>query len=151
MLYWNVFNSVNGNVCHIGQLQLLKSFPYIFAMFRYSFPHVIGMGLRKRLEHVYKTLQKRVHVGLLLSLLHVLLTKFEGCGRFQNVTLLEWRPITSWTRFTRERHLHVQVTSNGLLGLVQIRNNLTELFLKMPSTQLAQMVPLQWAKGSPEL
>ena len=35
-----------------------------------------------------KTLQKRVHVGFLFSLLHVLKMKFKGSGRFQNVTLL---------------------------------------------------------------
>ena len=46
------------------------------------------MGLQKRLEHLKKTLQKRVHVGFLFSLLHVLKMKFIGSGRFQNVTLL---------------------------------------------------------------
>ena len=35
-----------------------------------------------------KTLQKRVHVGVLFSLLHVLKMKFKGSGRFQNVSLL---------------------------------------------------------------
>ena len=35
-----------------------------------------------------KTLQNRVHVGFLFSLLHVLKIKFKGSGRFQNVTLL---------------------------------------------------------------
>ena len=38
-----------------------------------------------------KTLQKSVHVGFLLSLLHVLKMKFKGSGHFQNVMLLRER------------------------------------------------------------
>ena len=45
------------------------------------------MGLQKRLEHL-KNVTKRVHVGFLFSLLHVLKKKFIGSGRFQNVPLL---------------------------------------------------------------
>ena len=55
----------------------LKRFPYRFA----------GQGL-KTFSTLNKTLQKRVHVGFLFSLLHVLKIKFKGSGRFQNVTLL---------------------------------------------------------------
>ena len=35
--------------------------------------------------------------------------------------------------------------------LVQNQNNFTELFLMVPSTKIAQMVPLPWTKGLPEL
>ena len=42
-----------------------------------------------------------------------------------------------------------QVVSPELL--VQIQNNSTELFLLIPSTKIAQMVPLCWIKGPPEL
>ena len=35
-----------------------------------------------------KTFQKRVHVVVLFSLLHVLKMKFKGSGRFRNVSLL---------------------------------------------------------------
>ena len=35
--------------------------------------------------------------------------------------------------------------------LVQIQNNLLELFLMIPSTRIAQMVPLCRTKGLPEL
>ena len=34
---------------------------------------------------------------------------------------------------------------------VQFQNNFTELFLMMPSTKIAQMVPLRYKKGPPEL
>ena len=42
--------------------------------------------------------------------------KFKGSGRFQNVTLLGDDHVL--TRFTWERHRHVQMTSNGSLGAV---------------------------------
>ena len=45
-------------------------------------------GYKNVLNTKKKTLQKRVHVGILFSLLHVLKMKFKGSGRFQNVTLL---------------------------------------------------------------
>ena len=48
-------------------------------------------GATKTSWKLNKTLQKRVHVGFLFSLLHVLKMKFKGPGRFQNVTLLGWR------------------------------------------------------------
>ena len=35
--------------------------------------------------------------------------------------------------------------------MVQIQNNFTELFFMMPSTKIAQMVPLRWTKELPEL
>ena len=64
------------------QLQFLKRFPYRFAMFRGRY------GVTKASSTLNKTLQKRVHVGVLFSLLHVLKMKVKGSGRFQNVTLL---------------------------------------------------------------
>ena len=45
-------------------------------------------GYKCVLNTLNKTLQKRVHVRFLFSLLHVLKMKFKGSGRFQNVTLL---------------------------------------------------------------
>ena len=42
----------------------------------------------KNVLNTKQTLQKRVHVGFLFSLLHVLKMKLKGSGRFQNVTLL---------------------------------------------------------------
>ena len=54
MLYGNVFNIVIGNVSVTFKVCISKDkrFPYRFAMFRCSFlPHVIGMGLLKRIEH----------------------------------------------------------------------------------------------------
>ena len=35
--------------------------------------------------------------------------------------------------------------------LAQIQNDFTELFLIMDSTKFAEMVPLHWTKGLPEL
>ena len=62
MLYGNDFNSVNLRkyIRHVQgtyiemPLQLLKRFPYKFAMFRYSFQRVFGTGLPKRLEQETK-------------------------------------------------------------------------------------------------
>ena len=34
---------------------------------------------------------------------------------------------------------------------VQIQKDFTELFLRMHSTKIAQMVPIYWTKGLPEL
>ena len=68
MLYGNVFNSlhrVQGTYIE-RQLQLLKRFPYRFAMFHGRH------GVIKTSRTLHKTLQKRVHVGFLFSLLHVL-------------------------------------------------------------------------------
>ena len=48
-------------------------------------------GVTKTSWTLNKTLQKRVHVGFLFSLMYVLKMKFKGSGRFQNVTLLGWR------------------------------------------------------------
>ena len=48
------------------QLQLLERFPYRFAMFHGRY------GVIKTSWTLNKTLQKRVHVGFLFSLLHVL-------------------------------------------------------------------------------
>ena len=64
------------------QLQLLKRFPYRFAMFHGRY------GVTKTSCTLNKTLLERVHVGFLFSLLHVLKMKFKGSERFQNVTLL---------------------------------------------------------------
>ena len=61
------------------KLQLLKCFPYRFAMFHGRY------GVAKTLN---KTLQKRAYERFLSSLLHVLKMNFKGSGRFQNVTLL---------------------------------------------------------------
>ena len=57
-------------------VQLLKRFPYRFAMFHGRY------GVVKTFRTLNKTLQKRVHVGFLFSLLHVLKMKFKGSGRF---------------------------------------------------------------------
>ena len=42
----------------------------------------------KNVLNTKQTLQKRVHVGFLFSLLHVLKMELKGSGRFQNVKLL---------------------------------------------------------------
>ena len=42
----------------------------------------------KNVLNTKQNVTKRVHVGFLFSLLHVLKMKFKGSGRFQNVTLL---------------------------------------------------------------
>ena len=46
-----------------------------------------GMGLLNVLN-TKQNVTKRVHVGFLFSLLHVLKMQFKGSGRFQNVMLL---------------------------------------------------------------
>ena len=62
-----------------------KAVTYRFAMFHGWY------WVTKTSWTLNKTLWKRVHVGFLFSLLHVLKMKFKGSGRFQNVTLLGWR------------------------------------------------------------
>ena len=118
MLYGNIFNSISGNVFATLRVRIskgnynLKKFFIKICNVPLQFSTRLLFGVTETSLTRNKTLQKRVLVVFLFSLLHVLKTKFKGSGRFQNVF---GETIKSKTRFTWVRHRHAQVTSNSSL------------------------------------